>query len=47
MSTFEGVSVGELEESQSVELFLNCAEIQPWRDNVVAQAKLIVNEYPG
>ncbi|KID95699.1 proteinrelated to kinesin light chain, partial [Metarhizium majus ARSEF 297] len=44
MSTFEGVSVGELEESQSVELFLNCAEIQPSRNDVVAEAKLIVHE---
>ncbi|SPJ73908.1 related to kinesin light chain [Fusarium torulosum] len=44
MSTFEGVSVGELEESQSVELFLNCAEIQPVRENVMAEAKLIVHE---
>ncbi|KAH0593445.1 hypothetical protein MHUMG1_08902 [Metarhizium humberi] len=44
MSTFEGVSVGELEESQSVELFLNCAEIQPSRGDVVTEAKLIVHE---
>ncbi|KNB17003.1 hypothetical protein FOXG_14990 [Fusarium oxysporum f. sp. lycopersici 4287] len=44
MSTFEGVSVGELEESQSVELFLTCAEIQSARENVVAEAKLIVHE---
>ncbi|KAH7117464.1 hypothetical protein EDB81DRAFT_733687, partial [Dactylonectria macrodidyma] len=44
LSTFEGVSVGELEESQSVDLFLNCAEIQPSRDNVLAEAKEIVNE---
>ncbi|KAH7184072.1 hypothetical protein DER44DRAFT_754612 [Fusarium oxysporum] len=44
MSTFEGVSVEELEESQSVELFLTCAEIQPARENVVAETKLIVHE---
>ncbi|KAH7233835.1 uncharacterized protein BKA55DRAFT_598050 [Fusarium redolens] len=44
MSTFEGVSVGELEESQSVELFLTCAEIRPPRDNVVAEAEFIVKE---
>ncbi|RKK82609.1 hypothetical protein BFJ68_g17525, partial [Fusarium oxysporum] len=44
MSTFEGVSVGELEESQSVELFLTCAEIQSARESVVAEAKLIVHE---
>ncbi|EXL66121.1 hypothetical protein FOPG_17688 [Fusarium oxysporum f. sp. conglutinans race 2 54008] len=44
MSTFEGVSVEELEESQSVELFLTCAEIQAARENVVAETKLIVHE---
>jgi hypothetical protein len=44
MSTFEGVSVEELEESQSVEVFLTCAEIQPARENVVAETKLIVHE---
>ncbi|EXL39944.1 hypothetical protein FOCG_17446 [Fusarium oxysporum f. sp. radicis-lycopersici 26381] len=44
MSTFEGVSVGELEDSQSVELFLTCAEIRPPRDNVVAEAEFIVKE---
>ncbi|RKK21427.1 hypothetical protein BFJ67_g17279 [Fusarium oxysporum f. sp. cepae] len=44
MSTFEGVSVEELEESQSVELFLTCAEIQLARENVVAETKLIVHE---
>jgi tetratricopeptide (TPR) repeat protein len=44
MSTFEGVYVGELEESESVKLFLDCAEIQPSRENVVTEAKLIVNE---
>ncbi|EGU77181.1 hypothetical protein FOXB_12308, partial [Fusarium oxysporum f. sp. conglutinans Fo5176] len=44
MSTFEGVSVEELEEWQSVELFLACAEIQPAREDVVAETKLIVHE---
>jgi tetratricopeptide (TPR) repeat protein len=44
MSTFEGVSVEELEESESVELFLTCAEIQPARENVLTEAKAIVNE---
>ncbi|RKK30690.1 hypothetical protein BFJ66_g16191 [Fusarium oxysporum f. sp. cepae] len=44
MSTFEGVSVEELEESQSVELFLACAEIQPAREGVLAETKLIVHE---
>ncbi|KAM0293721.1 hypothetical protein ACHAPM_011521 [Fusarium culmorum] len=44
MSTFEGVSVEELEESQSVELFLACAGIQPAREGVVAETKLIVHE---
>ncbi|ENH71185.1 Nephrocystin-3 [Fusarium oxysporum f. sp. cubense race 1] len=44
MSTFEGVSVEELEESQSVKLFLTCAEIQPARENVSTEAKAIVNE---
>ncbi|KAH7459835.1 hypothetical protein FOMA001_g19874 [Fusarium oxysporum f. sp. matthiolae] len=44
MSTFEGVSVEELEESQSVELFLACAEIQPEREGVLAETKLIVRE---
>ncbi|KAM0293719.1 hypothetical protein ACHAPM_011519 [Fusarium culmorum] len=44
MSTFEGVSVEELEESQSVELFLACAEIQPAREGVSAETKLIVHE---
>ncbi|KAL7754809.1 hypothetical protein ACKLNR_015149 [Fusarium oxysporum f. sp. zingiberi] len=43
-STFEGVSVEELEESQSVELFLACAEIQPAREGVLAETKLIVHE---
>ena len=44
ISTFEGVYVGELEESESVKLFLDCAEIQPSRENVVNEAKLIENE---
>ncbi|RYC82197.1 hypothetical protein BFJ63_vAg14905 [Fusarium oxysporum f. sp. narcissi] len=44
MSTFEGVSVEELEESQSVELFLACAEIEPAREGVLAETKLIVHE---
>ncbi|KAM0539953.1 hypothetical protein ACHAO7_011667 [Fusarium culmorum] len=44
MSTFEGVSVEELEESQSVQLFLACAEIQPEREDVLAETKLIVRE---
>ncbi|KAH7230968.1 hypothetical protein BKA59DRAFT_321505 [Fusarium tricinctum] len=44
MSTFEGVSVEELEESQSVDLFLTCAGIQPAREGVVAETKLIVHE---
>ncbi|KAK6706715.1 hypothetical protein SNK05_010594 [Fusarium graminearum] len=43
-STFEGVSVEELEEAQSVELFLACAEIQPEREDVLAETKLIVHE---
>ncbi|KAM0209848.1 hypothetical protein ACHAQD_011025 [Fusarium lateritium] len=42
MSMFEGVSIEELEESQSVELFLACVEIQSARDSIVAEAKLIV-----
>ncbi|KAF5696666.1 kinesin light chain [Fusarium mundagurra] len=44
MSTFVGVSVEELEESESVELFLTCAEIQPARENVLTEAKAIVHE---
>ncbi|EXA48836.1 hypothetical protein FOVG_05494 [Fusarium oxysporum f. sp. pisi HDV247] len=44
MSTFGGVSVKELEESQSVELFLACAEIQPEREEVLTVTKLIVHE---
>ncbi|KAH7304608.1 hypothetical protein B0I35DRAFT_401104 [Stachybotrys elegans] len=44
LSTFEGVYVGELTESESVELFLDCAEIDPRRENVSNEAKLIVNE---
>ncbi|KAI6747682.1 hypothetical protein HG531_008224 [Fusarium graminearum] len=43
-STFEGVSVEELEEAQSVELFLACAEIQPEREDVLTETKLIVHE---
>ncbi|KAH6983684.1 hypothetical protein BKA56DRAFT_719313 [Ilyonectria sp. MPI-CAGE-AT-0026] len=44
LSIFEGVYIGELEESQSVELFLTYAEIQPSRDNILAEAKEIVGE---
>jgi tetratricopeptide (TPR) repeat protein len=44
LSTFGGVSVEELDESQSVELFLACAEIQSARDGVLAETKLIVHE---
>ncbi|KAF9769208.1 hypothetical protein IL306_013390 [Fusarium sp. DS 682] len=44
ISTFEGVYVGELEESESVKLFLDCAEIPSSREDVVAEAKLIVHE---
>ncbi|KAH7231009.1 hypothetical protein BKA59DRAFT_518303 [Fusarium tricinctum] len=44
MSTFEGVSVEELEESQSVQLFLSCAKIRPTREDVLEESKLIVYE---
>lgn len=44
LSTFEGVPVGDLEESQSVELFLNCAEIQSSQEEVLSQVKEIVHE---
>ncbi|KAH6971486.1 P-loop containing nucleoside triphosphate hydrolase protein [Ilyonectria sp. MPI-CAGE-AT-0026] len=44
LSTFEGVPVGDLEESQSVELFLNCAEMQSSQEKVLSQVKEIVHE---
>ncbi|KAL6412508.1 hypothetical protein AUP68_03711 [Ilyonectria robusta] len=44
LSTFEGVPVGDLEESQSVELFLNCAEIQSSQERVLSQVKEIAHE---
>ncbi|KAH7129102.1 hypothetical protein EDB81DRAFT_808724 [Dactylonectria macrodidyma] len=44
LSNFEGVCVGELETSQSVDLFLNCAEIPSSRDAVRSEAEEIVNE---
>ncbi|KAH6997437.1 hypothetical protein EDB80DRAFT_727839 [Ilyonectria destructans] len=44
LSTFEGVPVGELEDSQSVQLFMRCAEIQSSQETVLTQVKEIVHE---
>ncbi|KAF7556979.1 hypothetical protein G7Z17_g1046 [Cylindrodendrum hubeiense] len=44
LSSFDGVLVGELDNSQSVDLFLNCAEISPSRENVVIEAEAIAEE---
>ncbi|KAK2598930.1 hypothetical protein QQS21_005608 [Conoideocrella luteorostrata] len=44
ISTFDGVFVDQLEESQSVKLFLSCADIQLSRKNAVEEAKHIVHE---